>query len=122
MASAQNKKLLRKRFVIMLLVTLGLSILLGFYFTNRNLSQPQKITNYEECVAAGGGLILTYRGICTHPQYPEIEFEEPLGYRIDSFEECVAAGNAVLESYPEQCIHDGQTFVRELSDEEKKQF
>jgi hypothetical protein len=38
---------------------------------------------------------------------------------INSFEECVEAEGVILESFPEQCSINGQTFTRELTDEEK---
>jgi hypothetical protein len=37
---------------------------------------------------------------------------------VANFEECVAAGNPIMESYPERCMHDGETYVRVLSDDE----
>ena len=43
----------------------------------------------------------------------------PETQNISSFEECVEAGNSVMESYPRQCSVGNQTFVEELSLQEK---
>lgn len=33
---------------------------------------------------------------------------------ITTFEECAAAGNPIMESFPEQCAANGQTFVKQI--------
>lgn len=38
---------------------------------------------------------------------------------ITSFQECIDAGNPMLKSYPAKCIYNNQTFVQELSKEQK---
>jgi hypothetical protein len=35
---------------------------------------------------------------------------------ITNFEQCVAAGNPVMDSFPEQCAANGQTFTKEVID------
>jgi hypothetical protein len=44
---------------------------------------------------------------------------EPSKIEIKNFDDCVKAGNPVQESYPMRCIANNQSFVQELTADEK---
>lgn len=115
------------RTVTVYTVLLIIIICIGSIIWSLEKNSIDQITNYQECVDAGGGVILTFEGICTHPDKPGIEYrgsspntELPI---VTNFDQCAAAGYAIMESYPEQCMtDDGRSFTRELSEEEKKKL
>lgn len=109
-------------------------VLAAFWFFPMERTIPNgSTTNYEQCVAAGYGIIKTLPPQCQTPegkifvQGDKCPFIDCAGspdkpicknnqcVAISSFEECVAAGYPIMESYPEQCrMPDGKTFTRKI--------
>ena len=126
MALARSKSITKKKLYIVILILALILAVFGYLVWKDQNNSTARITNYQECVNAGGGVIYTFEGICTHPSEPGVEFRgnQPNGTPvISNFDDCAAAGNPIMESYPEQCrTEDGRSFTRELSDEEKKKL
>lgn len=62
-----------------------------------------------------------YRVINNEEQTEQNSEEVVQTTEILGYEDCVAAGNPIQESFPEQCTTaDGETFIRELTEEEQQ--
>jgi hypothetical protein len=73
----------------------------------------QKITNFEDCVAAGNAIMKSNPPQCA--AYGKVFVQQMPKLTVHNFDECVKAGNPVMESYPRQCRADGQTFVEDVA-------
>ena len=113
-------------------ITVLILLAVAFYYTATRQAGSQSkrdIDTYDECIAAGGIVTLSYPsqcrlpdgGVIIQPVPPEEQPRAPVSPQpsgtIDSYDACVAAGYPVTMSYPSTCrMPDGRIFTEPVSE------